>query len=47
MDDDAGAQRSILAAITALAALCEELNRRKEVFPGSPLRLIYAIHEPS
>jgi hypothetical protein len=31
----------------AVAALCEELNRRKAVFPGSTLRLIYAIQEPS
>jgi hypothetical protein len=31
----------------AVAALCEELNRRKAVFPGSSLRLIYAIQEPS
>jgi hypothetical protein len=30
----------------AIAALCEELNRRKVAFPGSSLRLIYAIHEP-
>jgi hypothetical protein len=31
----------------AISALCEELNRRKAVFPGSTLRLIYAIQEPS
>jgi hypothetical protein len=31
----------------AIAALCEELNTRKAVFPGSSLRLHYAIHEPS
>jgi transposase len=31
----------------AIAALCEELNRRKAVFPGSSLRLIYAIQFPS
>lgn len=31
----------------AVAALCEELNRRKAAFPGSTLRLIYAIQEPS
>jgi hypothetical protein len=31
----------------AVAALCEELNRRKAVFPGSRLCLIYAIQEPS
>ena len=31
----------------AIAALCEELNRRKAVFPGSSLRLIYAIQDPS
>jgi transposase len=31
----------------AIAALCEELSRRNAVFPGSTLRLIYAIQEPS
>jgi transposase len=31
----------------AIAALCEELNRRKVVFPGSSLRLVYAIQEAS
>jgi hypothetical protein len=31
----------------AIAALCEELNRRKVVFPGSTLRVVYAIQEPS
>jgi len=31
----------------AIAALCEELNRRKALFPGSSLRLIYAIRERS
>lgn len=31
----------------AIAALCEELNGRKAVFPGSFLRLFYAIQEPS
>ncbi len=31
----------------AVAALCEELNRRKAVFPGSTLRLVYAIQERS
>lgn len=31
----------------AIAALCEELNRRKVAFPGSSLRLIYAIQDPS
>ena len=31
----------------AIAALCEELNQRKAVFPGSKLRLICAIQEPS
>lgn len=31
----------------AIAALCEELNRRKVVFPGSSLRLSYAIQQPS
>jgi len=31
----------------AIAALCEELNQRKAVFPGSNLRLTYAIQEPS
>jgi hypothetical protein len=30
----------------AIAALCAELNCRKALFPGSSLRLIYAIHEP-
>ena len=30
----------------AIAALCEELNRRKTAFPGSNLRLIYAIQNP-
>jgi hypothetical protein len=30
----------------AIAALCEELNRKKTLFPGSPLRLHYAIREP-
>jgi len=31
----------------AIASLCEELNRRKVVFPGSTLRVVYAIQEPS
>lgn len=31
----------------ALAALCEELNQRKAIFPGSNLRLNYAIQTPS
>ena len=31
----------------AIAALCAEINRRKTLFPGSSLRLHYAIHEPS
>ena len=31
----------------AIAALCEELNRRNAVFPGSNLRLIYSIQDPS
>jgi len=31
----------------AIAALCEELNRSKVIFPGSALRLIYAIQQPS
>lgn len=31
----------------AIAALCEELNRKNSFFPGSSLRLIYAIPEPS
>jgi transposase len=31
----------------AIAGLCEELNRRKVVFPGSCLRLTYAIQEPA
>ena len=30
----------------AIAALCEELNQRKVVFPGSNLRLIYATQQP-
>ena len=31
----------------AVAALCEELNREEALFPGSNLRLIYGIQEPS
>jgi prepilin-type processing-associated H-X9-DG protein len=31
----------------AIAALCEELNRKKALFPGSSLRLHYAIQDPS
>jgi prepilin-type processing-associated H-X9-DG protein len=31
----------------AIAALCAELNREKTLFPGSSLRLRYAIQEPS
>jgi len=31
----------------AIAALCEELNKSKAIFPGSNLRLIYAIQDPS
>lgn len=31
----------------AIAALCEELNQRNAVFPGSTLRLNYSIQEPS
>jgi len=31
----------------AIAALCEELNRAETVFPGSCLRLRYAIREAS
>jgi transposase len=31
----------------AITALCDELNKRKAVFPGSNLRLVYAIQEPS
>jgi DNA-binding CsgD family transcriptional regulator len=31
----------------AIAALCEELNQAKAIFPGSNLRLTYAIQEPS
>ncbi len=31
----------------AIAALCEELNQTKTIFPGSQLRLHYAIREPS
>ena len=30
----------------AIAALCQELNQRKAVFPGSNLHLVYAIQEP-
>ena len=29
----------------AIAALCEELNRRKTLFPGCSLRLRYAVRE--
>ena len=31
----------------AVAALCEELNQTKTVFPGSNLRLQYSIREAS
>lgn len=31
----------------AIAALCEELNRRKVAFPGSSLRLVYGIQAPA
>ena len=31
----------------AIAALCAELNRNKALFPGSAMRLHYAIQEPS
>jgi hypothetical protein len=31
----------------AIATLCEELNKEKAIFPGSNLRLVYAIQEPS
>jgi hypothetical protein len=31
----------------AIAALCEELNQTKTVFPGCQLRLHYAIREES
>ena len=31
----------------AIAALCEELNQRKTLFPGSRLRLRYAIRQAS
>jgi hypothetical protein len=31
----------------AIAALCEELNQTKTVFPGSQLRLRYTIREAS
>ena len=31
----------------AVAALCEELNSLDTLFPGSRLRLRYAIHNPS
>jgi len=41
------APQSSLHRTRAIAALCEELNGRKVVCPGSTLRLIYAIQEPS
>ena len=31
----------------AIAALCEELNQTNTIFPGSQLRLHYAIREPA
>jgi hypothetical protein len=31
----------------AVAALCEELNRFRTAFPGSSLRLRYAVREPA
>jgi hypothetical protein len=31
----------------AIAALCEELNHTKTIFPGSRLRLHYAIRDAS
>jgi len=31
----------------AIAALCSDLNQTKTIFPGSKLRLRYAIREPS
>jgi hypothetical protein len=31
----------------AIAALCEELNQTNTLFPGSPLRLRYAVREPA
>jgi DNA-binding CsgD family transcriptional regulator len=39
------APQSSLHRTRAIAALCEELNHRKALFPGSCLRLNYAIHE--
>jgi hypothetical protein len=41
------AAQSSLHRTRAIAALCEELNQTKTLFPGSGLRLIYAIREPS
>jgi len=41
------AAQSSLHRTRALAALCEELNQRKTIFPGSHLRLYYAIREAS
>ena len=40
------AAQSSLHRTRAIAALCEELNRTNTVFPGSGLRLRYAIREP-
>ncbi|HOY57958.1 MAG TPA: hypothetical protein PK640_07455 [Verrucomicrobiota bacterium] len=41
------APQSSLHRTRALAALCEELNRTKTCFPGSQLRLRYAVRETS
>ncbi len=41
------APMSSLHRTRAIAALCEELNRSATLFPGSALRLHYAIQEPS
>jgi hypothetical protein len=41
------AAQSSLHRTRAIAALCEELNQTKTVFPGSRLRLRYAIRETS
>ena len=41
------AAQSSLHRTRAIAALCEELNHTNTLFSGSPLRLRYAIREPS
>jgi len=41
------AAQSSLHRSRAIAALCEELNQTKTIFPGSRLRLRYAIREAS